>query len=157
MQGPAQWQARQDRQQSPQRRRQGKAAGRRNEGLGSNPETLSRGGAKGEPLPAQLRRRDSGAWKPVRSLGRVSSSAPSILAVPQYSHTSLIACFSCPNLLTSCACVLSRFSRVQLFVTLWTVACQARLSMRFPRQNTGVSSRFLFQETFPTQGSNLGL
>ena len=31
-------------------------------------------------------------------------------------------------------CVLSRFSRVQLLGTLWTVACQAPLSMGFPRQ-----------------------
>ena len=31
-------------------------------------------------------------------------------------------------------CVLSRFSRVRLFVTLWTVACQAPLSMGFSRQ-----------------------
>ena len=31
-------------------------------------------------------------------------------------------------------CVLSRFSRVQLFETLWTVAYQAALSMGFPRQ-----------------------
>ena len=31
-------------------------------------------------------------------------------------------------------CVLSRFSCVQLFVTLWTVACQAPLSMGFSRQ-----------------------
>ena len=30
--------------------------------------------------------------------------------------------------------VLSPFSRVQLFVTLWTVACQASLSLRFSRQ-----------------------
>ena len=30
-----------------------------------------------------------------------------------------------------CACVLSRFSRVQLFVTLWTAACQAPLSLGF--------------------------
>ena len=30
--------------------------------------------------------------------------------------------------------VLSHFSHVQLFVTLWTVACQASLSMRFSRQ-----------------------
>ena len=30
--------------------------------------------------------------------------------------------------------MLSRFSRVQLFVTLWTVARQAPLSMGFPRQ-----------------------
>ena len=29
---------------------------------------------------------------------------------------------------------LSRFSRVQLFVTAWTVACQAPLSMGFSRQ-----------------------
>ena len=32
------------------------------------------------------------------------------------------------------ACVLSHFSRVGLFVTLWTVACQAPLSMGFSRQ-----------------------
>ena len=31
-------------------------------------------------------------------------------------------------------CVLSRFSRVQLCVTPWTVACQASLSMEFSRQ-----------------------
>ena len=31
-------------------------------------------------------------------------------------------------------CMLSHFSRVQLFATLWTVACQAPLSMEFPRQ-----------------------
>ena len=33
-----------------------------------------------------------------------------------------------------CAWVLSCFSCVQLFVTLWTVAHQAPLSMGFPRQ-----------------------
>ena len=32
------------------------------------------------------------------------------------------------------ACMLSRFSRVQLFAAPWTVACQARLSMGFSRQ-----------------------
>ena len=31
-------------------------------------------------------------------------------------------------------CVLSHFSCIQLFVTLWTVACQAPLSMGFSRQ-----------------------
>ena len=30
--------------------------------------------------------------------------------------------------------VLSHFSRAQLFATLWTVACQAPLSMQFSRQ-----------------------
>ena len=33
-----------------------------------------------------------------------------------------------------CASVLSRFSRIQLFVTLWTVAHHAPLSMGFSRQ-----------------------
>ena len=32
------------------------------------------------------------------------------------------------------ACVLSCFSHIQLFVILWTVACQAPLSMGFSRQ-----------------------
>ena len=32
------------------------------------------------------------------------------------------------------ACMLSHFSCVQLFATPWTVACQAPLSMEFPRQ-----------------------
>ena len=31
-------------------------------------------------------------------------------------------------------CVLSRFSRVRLFVTPWTVACQAPLSKGFSKQ-----------------------
>ena len=31
-------------------------------------------------------------------------------------------------------CMLSRFSNVPFFVTLWTVACQASLSMRFSRK-----------------------
>ena len=33
-----------------------------------------------------------------------------------------------------CVCVLSRFTRVQLFVTVWTVALQAPLSTGFSRQ-----------------------
>ena len=36
--------------------------------------------------------------------------------------------------LTPHACVLSSFSHVQFFVTLWTVACQTPLSTRFSRQ-----------------------
>ena len=34
----------------------------------------------------------------------------------------------------ACACMLSRFSRVRLFATLWAVASQAPLSMGFSRQ-----------------------
>ena len=33
-----------------------------------------------------------------------------------------------------CACILSRFSSVQLFATIWIVACQVPLSMEFSRQ-----------------------
>ena len=33
-----------------------------------------------------------------------------------------------------CACLLRHFSRVLLFATLWTVACQAPLSIGFSRQ-----------------------
>ena len=33
-----------------------------------------------------------------------------------------------------CSCMLSHFSHVPLFVTLWTLACQAPLSMGFSRQ-----------------------
>ena len=33
-------------------------------------------------------------------------------------------------------CMLSCFSRVQLFSTLWTVACQVPLSLRFSRQES---------------------
>ena len=43
------------------------------------------------------------------------------------------------------ACVLSRFSRVQLLAAPWTVPHQAPLSVGFPSKNTGA------------QGSNLSL
>ena len=48
-------------------------------------------------------------------------------------------------------CMLSRSSRVQLFVTLWTVARQAPLSMEFSRQEYWSA---LLQGIFPAQGSN---
>ena len=39
-------------------------------------------------------------------------------------------------------CVLSHFSRVQLFVILWTLACQAPLSIGFSRQEYWSELRF---------------
>ena len=54
-------------------------------------------------------------------------------------------------------CVLSCFSHVRLFVTLWTVAHQAPLSMCFSRQDTGVGCHSLLQGIFLTQGLNLHL
>ena len=55
------------------------------------------------------------------------------------------------------ACVLSRFSRVQLFATLWTVARQAPLSMGFSREEYWSGLPSLLQGIFPTQGWHLHL
>ena len=55
----------------------------------------------------------------------------------------------------ACVCMLVHFSRVQLFVTLWTIAHQSPLSMGSPDKNTGVGSHSLLQEIFLTQGLNL--
>ena len=44
-----------------------------------------------------------------------------------------------------------------LFVTPWTVAPQALLSMDSPGKNTGVHCHFLLQGIFLTQGSNPSL
>ena len=50
--------------------------------------------------------------------------------------------------------MLNHFSCVQLFVTPWTVAHQAPLSMGFSSKNTGVSCHALLQGIFLTQGLN---
>ena len=55
-------------------------------------------------------------------------------------------------LLRACVCVLS-CSVVSDSVTLWTVACQAPLSLDFPGKNAGLDCHFLLQGIFPTQGS----
>ena len=49
-------------------------------------------------------------------------------------------------------------SHIQLFVTPWTAARQAPLSLgNSPGKNTGVDYHALLQGIFPTQGSNPGL
>ena len=53
--------------------------------------------------------------------------------------------------------MLSCFSCVQPFVTLWTVAHQAPLSMGFSRQEYWGGCHALPQGIFPTQGSILCL
>ena len=59
-----------------------------------------------------------------------------------------------PNMyvyIEGCACVCaSHFSCVHLFVTLWTTACQAPLSIDSPGKNTGVGCQVLLQEIFLT-------
>ena len=49
--------------------------------------------------------------------------------------------------------MLSNFSRVQLFATLWTIAHQAPLSMGYPRQEYLGGLHALLQGIFPPQGS----
>ena len=49
-------------------------------------------------------------------------------------------------------CVLSRFSRVQLFAVLWTIACQAPLSMGFSRQKYWSGLPFPPPEDLPNPG-----
>ena len=61
----------------------------------------------------------------------------------------------CPS--TVCACMLSRFSRVWLFSTPWTVARQAPLSMGVSRQEYWSGLLCPPPGIFPTQGSNLCL
>ena len=51
----------------------------------------------------------------------------------------------------------NRFSRVQFFASLWTVACQAPLSMGFSRQEYWSGCHALLQRIFLTQGLNLDL
>ena len=53
-----------------------------------------------------------------------------------------------------CVCMLSRFSRVWLFVTLWTVADQLLCPWHSPGKNTEVGCHSLLQGGFPTQDSN---
>ena len=55
-----------------------------------------------------------------------------------------------------CVCVVCPWSlsQVQLFANPWTIAHQAPLSMRFPRKEYWSGLPLLWQEIFPTQGSN---
>ena len=52
----------------------------------------------------------------------------------------------------TCACMLSLFSHVQLFATLWTVARQAPLSMGFSRQKYWSGFPFPSPQDLPNPG-----
>ena len=64
---------------------------------------------------------------------------------------SLVLWFSCSSKVH--VCVLSCFSCVWLFATIWTVALQAPLFMGFSRQEYWVDCHALLQWIFLTQGS----
>ena len=51
-------------------------------------------------------------------------------------------------------CMLSCFSHVRLFSTLWTIVCQSLLSWDSAGKNTGVGCHALLQGIFPMQGLN---
>ena len=55
-----------------------------------------------------------------------------------------------------CACICA-FSHVPRFVTPWTVACQASLSMGFPRQEYWSGLPFPLPGDLPDSGCHLGL
>ena len=54
-------------------------------------------------------------------------------------------------------CMLSHFSRVLLFVTLWTVAHEALCTWNSVGKDTGVGCCAFLKEIFLTQGSNQSL
>jgi len=56
-----------------------------------------------------------------------------------------------------CVRMLSHFSSVRLFESIWTEACKGPLSMGFSRQNPGVGCNAPLQGIFQAQGSNLSL
>ena len=57
-------------------------------------------------------------------------------------------------LLSLRACVLCRFSQVQLFATLWTVPIRLLCLWGSPGKNSGVDCHVLLQGIFPTEGLN---
>ena len=59
---------------------------------------------------------------------------PPALGACNLNHWTTSPCLGFWSYVFYCVWVLSHFSRVWLFVTLWTVACQAPLSMGFSRQ-----------------------
>ena len=74
-----------------------------------------------------------------------------------FNTTQVILPSPSPILTTVCSsylhllCVLSRFSHVLLFATLWTIAHKAPLSMGFSRQEYWSGCHFLLQGIFTNQ------
>ena len=56
------------------------------------------------------------------------------------------------NLKVPVCCVLNHFTHIQLFVTLWTIACQTLLSMGFSRQEYWSGLSFLSPGDLPDPG-----
>ena len=78
-------------------------------------------------------------------LAMAKSMHDSSRSLQLYPELQVIPQFLLSTLYTLRACVLSRFSHVILFVTLWAVAHQAPLSTDSPSKNTGVGCHALLQ------------
>ena len=91
------------------------------------------------PVAAWMGGEHEGEWKPVYAW-----LSPYLFTwkLPQYC------------LLISSAWVLSHFSWIQLYATLWSMARQAPMSWGSPGKNSGVGHHALLQGIFLTQGSN---
>ena len=70
---------------------------------------------------------------------------------------SLLCCSFSKPAVQYVVCVLSHSSHVQLFATLWIVACQAPLSVEFSRQGYWSGQPFPSPGDLPDQGSNPSL
>ena len=81
-----------------------------------------------------------------------------VFSALQTHHLRLVHCFChYSSLCSECSSVpfhVCALNQDQLFVTPWTGACWAPLSMGFPGKTTGVGCHFLLQRIFPTQGVN---
>ena len=62
---------------------------------------------------------------------------------PQIAAAYLVKIFWNSWFIPECTCMLSHFSHVQLFETVWTIACQAPLSMGFSREECWSGLLFL--------------
>ena len=96
--------------------------------------------AQDNPYHSPAHIRETFPWSP-RSLGLIGRITPPPWLSPARSQPSLeqVNWVTVPHSRQRSsflvrACVLSHFSRVQLFVTLWTAAHQAPRSMEFSRQ-----------------------
>ena len=73
----------------------------------------------------------------------------------QKKHSSKMLCyFSFCLVYQQLACMISCFSLVWLFTTLWAIACQTPLSLEFSRPEYWSGCHALLQGIFPSQGSN---
>ena len=83
-------------------------------------------------------------WLSICSLDNGTQKEKDIYCVTVFTQRLILGLLHCRQILyhlshqrspkNACACLLSHFSRVRLFTTLWTIVCQAPLSVEFSMQ-----------------------